>query len=197
MLEVAEKEGAIPFNAPGAELHHRGGPLTFDAIIQDCQLIDRALLRMAKRINAVDTDRLETDPLAAGYRLCYRDDHENLGAYGTVLPPAVSKRFPLYNASLWRAIASCGFRFNFASEIWSRNPKLLFRDLMQAEALPDSLWTRRLTCFTGGPSGSEHGDKSGRAAGIEGGVARRKAGKRSGDSIDHWVNTMVPSCIRT
>lgn len=85
VLEAAEKEGAIPFDTPGAELHHRGDQCTFDAIIQDYQLTDKALLRMAKIINAADTDRLDADPLAAGfeavavgYSLRYPDDHENI-----------------------------------------------------------------------------------------------------------------------
>lgn len=85
VLEVAEKEGAIPFDSPGAELHHRGELCTFDAIIQEYQLTDKALLRMAKVINAADTNRLDADPLAAGfeaiavgYSLRYPDDHENI-----------------------------------------------------------------------------------------------------------------------
>jgi hypothetical protein len=84
-LEIAEKEGAIPFDTPGAELHHRGEMCTFDAIIKDYELTDKALLRMARVINAADTDRLDADPLAAGfeaiavgYGLRYPDDLENI-----------------------------------------------------------------------------------------------------------------------
>ncbi|MCU0573399.1 MAG: chromate resistance protein [Syntrophobacteraceae bacterium] len=85
VLEVAQKEGAIPFDTPGAELHHRGDLCSFDVIIQEYQLTDKALLRMARIINAADTDRLDADPLAAGfeaiavgYSLRYPDDHENI-----------------------------------------------------------------------------------------------------------------------
>ena len=85
VLEIAEKEGAIPFDTPGAELHHRDDLCTFDVIIKEYALTDKALLRMAKVINAADTDRLESDPLAAGfeaiavgYSLRYPDDQENL-----------------------------------------------------------------------------------------------------------------------
>ena len=63
----AEKEGAIPFDTPGAELHHRENLCTFDVIIQEYGLTDKALLRMARVINAADTDRLDADPLAAGF----------------------------------------------------------------------------------------------------------------------------------
>lgn len=85
VMEVAEKEGAIPFDTPGAELHHRDDMCTFDVIIKDYELTDKALLRMAKVVNAADTDRLDNDPIAAGleaiavgYGLRFPDDTENL-----------------------------------------------------------------------------------------------------------------------
>jgi hypothetical protein len=85
VLEMAEKEGAIPFDTPGAELHHRENRCTFDVIIQEYGLTDPALLRMARIINAADTDRLDADPLAAGfeaiavgYGLRFPDDRENI-----------------------------------------------------------------------------------------------------------------------
>ena len=94
VIETAEKLGAIPFDTEGAQLHHRGDRCTFDAIIEDFGLTDKALLRMAKVINAADTDRLEADPLAAGfeaiavgYSLRFPDDLEN-----------IRKQFEVYDA---------------------------------------------------------------------------------------------------
>ncbi|MFH1079406.1 MAG: chromate resistance protein ChrB domain-containing protein [Pseudomonadota bacterium] len=85
VLNVAEKEGAIAFDTPGAELHHREDLCTFDVIIKDYGLTDKALFRMAKIINAADTNRPDNDLLAAGfeaiavgYSLRYPDDLENL-----------------------------------------------------------------------------------------------------------------------
>ena len=85
VIEIAEKTGAVAFDTPGADLHHRGAQCTFDAIIKDYELTDSALLRMAKIINAADTDRLDADPLAAGfeaiavgYSLRYPDDLQNI-----------------------------------------------------------------------------------------------------------------------
>ncbi len=85
VLEVARREGAIPFDTPGADLHHRGDQCTFEAILHDYELTDKALLRMAKIINAADTDRMDSDPLAAGfeaiavgYSLRYPDDIRNI-----------------------------------------------------------------------------------------------------------------------
>ncbi len=94
VMEVAEKEGAIPFDTPGAELNHRGDLCTFDVIIKDYELTDRALLRVAKIINAADTNRLNADPLATGfeaitvgYSIRYPDDLEN-----------IEKQFEVYDA---------------------------------------------------------------------------------------------------
>ena len=85
VLEIAEREKAIAFDTPGADLHHREGLCTFDVIIAEYGLTDNALLRMAKIINAADTNRLEADPLAAGfeaiavgYSLRYPEDLENI-----------------------------------------------------------------------------------------------------------------------
>jgi hypothetical protein len=85
VLAVAEREGAIPFDTPGAALNHEGDLCTFDIIIRNYGLADKPLLRMAKIVNAADTDRLDEDPLAAGleaiavgYSLRYPDDLQNL-----------------------------------------------------------------------------------------------------------------------
>ena len=85
VLEIAAQEGAIAFDTPGAELHHIGELCTFDVLIQHYDLTDKALLRMAKIVNAADTNRTENDPIAAGleaiavgYSLRFPDDPENL-----------------------------------------------------------------------------------------------------------------------
>jgi hypothetical protein len=85
VLATAEREGAIPFDSPGAELTHDGDLCSFDVIIRKHRLTDQALLRMARIVNAADTDRLEREPAAAGleaiavgYGLRFPDDLENL-----------------------------------------------------------------------------------------------------------------------
>ena len=74
-----------PFDTPGAELHHRDDLCTFDVIIEEYGLTDKALLRMAKVINAADTNRLDAVPLATGfeaiavgYSLRFPEDLENI-----------------------------------------------------------------------------------------------------------------------
>jgi hypothetical protein len=85
VLAVAEREQAIPFDSPGAGLTHDGDLCSFDVIIREYHLTDPALLRLARIVNAADTDRLERDPAAAGleaiavgYSLRFPDDLENL-----------------------------------------------------------------------------------------------------------------------
>jgi hypothetical protein len=94
VLEVAEKEGAIPFDTPGAALHHRENLCTFDVMIKEYELTDPALVRLARVINAADTDRPDADPLAAGfeaiavgYGLRFPDDREN-----------IARQFEVYDA---------------------------------------------------------------------------------------------------
>jgi hypothetical protein len=85
VLAVAEREGAIPFDSPGVELTHDGDLCSFDVIIRKYRLTDPALLRLARIVNAADTDRFERDAVAAGleaiavgYSLRFPDDLENL-----------------------------------------------------------------------------------------------------------------------
>jgi hypothetical protein len=84
---VAEKTGAIPFDAMGqAELDHHEGRCSFESIIVKYELKDPALLRMAKVVHSADVaPDIDKDPLArgleaiaVGYSLRYPDDEENL-----------------------------------------------------------------------------------------------------------------------
>ncbi len=85
--EIAKREGAIPFDAPAAELGHHGDQCSFDAIIGKYGLKDPALLRLAAIVRAADTGTPEKEPMAAGleaiavgYSLRFPDDLENLEA---------------------------------------------------------------------------------------------------------------------
>jgi hypothetical protein len=82
---VASREGAIPFDVPGAELGHRGPECSFDAIIRKYGLGDAALGRLALIVRGADTGAKDLTPespgleaIAEGFRLVYTDDHELL-----------------------------------------------------------------------------------------------------------------------
>ena len=94
MKRVAERQGALSFDASGADFDHEGELCTFDVLIREYGLTDKALLRLAGIVNAADTGRLEKDPLAAGfeaiavsYGLRFPDDRKNL-----------EKQFEVYDA---------------------------------------------------------------------------------------------------
>jgi hypothetical protein len=83
--EAASRQGAIPFDAPDTKLGHKDGKCTFDAIVEEFGLTDKALLRMAQIVRAADTNRPADDPIApgllaiaAGYSIRFPDDIENL-----------------------------------------------------------------------------------------------------------------------
>jgi hypothetical protein len=96
VMEVA-KEGATPFDYPGAELHHfeENGQefVSFDAIIKKYKLTDPALLELAKIVRVADggsgseIEAAGLEAAATGFRLMAKDDFENQRL-----------QFPLYDA---------------------------------------------------------------------------------------------------
>jgi hypothetical protein len=87
VMVVAEREGATPYDVPGAELGHHGAQCSFDAIIKKYGLRDAALDKMALIVRGADTADKDLAPqsrgleaIAAGFQLAYADDHEQLAA---------------------------------------------------------------------------------------------------------------------
>jgi len=83
--EIAQRENAIPFDAKGVELGHRGKECSFEAILRKYDLIkDPALALMGRVVNGADTDNsLYQQPEGAGLKaiatgfslMGFRDDH--------------------------------------------------------------------------------------------------------------------------
>jgi hypothetical protein len=85
VMEIAKREGAIPFDVANVELGHNGPKCSFDAIIKKYNLTDRALQQLALIVRGADTEAKDLTPesrgleaVAEGFRLVYRDDHELL-----------------------------------------------------------------------------------------------------------------------
>ena len=85
VISVADQENALSYDSPGARYDHEGLLCTFDVLIKEYELTDKALLRLAKAVNAADTDNLDKDPVAAGleaiavgFSLRFPDDEVNL-----------------------------------------------------------------------------------------------------------------------
>jgi len=64
--QVKETAHAIPFDVPGVEFGHHGEHCAFDAFVQQYNLHDPALDKLARIVRAADTHRLEQAPEAAG-----------------------------------------------------------------------------------------------------------------------------------
>ena len=89
VLAVAEREGATPYDVPGAELGHHGDQCSFDAILRKYDLArgDPALERLASIVRGADTDQHDLTAespgllaIAQGFSDVYADDHEQLAA---------------------------------------------------------------------------------------------------------------------
>jgi hypothetical protein len=86
--KVAKEENAIPFDAPGVELGHKGGRCSFESIILKYGLKEAGLLRLAKIVHSADVESdIDKDPIArgleaiaSGYSLRFPDDLDNLDA---------------------------------------------------------------------------------------------------------------------
>jgi hypothetical protein len=87
VLEVAAREGAIPFDVPGVELGHHEGRCSFEAMVAKYKIEDPAVHLLAKIVHGADVDqdlfgRPEApglEAIAEGFRyLGLKDDHEIL-----------------------------------------------------------------------------------------------------------------------
>lgn len=97
IVEVARKEGAIPFDTAGAEITHyeENGQefVSFDALIKKYRLQDLALLELAKIVRVADggsgraIEAAGLEAAATGFRMIAQDDWENQRL-----------QFPLYDA---------------------------------------------------------------------------------------------------
>jgi hypothetical protein len=85
VLEVAAREGAVPYDIPGVEFSHDGELCSFDAFLAKYRLDDPALQQLATIVRGADTSRLDLAPQSAGLFAIslglsarYADDHEML-----------------------------------------------------------------------------------------------------------------------
>ena len=85
VMAVAEREGAIPFDAPGVELGHHGDQCSFEAMVDKYAIQDPAVQMMARIVNGADakqeTYNMPEAPglraIAFGFaRLGLKDDHD-------------------------------------------------------------------------------------------------------------------------
>jgi hypothetical protein len=85
VFSQAQRERAIPFDIPGAELSHEGELCSFDIFLRRYALDQPELQDLAVIVRGADTDRLDLAPQAAGLLAVslglsemFKDDHELL-----------------------------------------------------------------------------------------------------------------------
>lgn len=98
LLETAHREGAIPFDAtriPEVKLNHRGERCTFEAILEDYQLKDPALHRLALIVRGADVKGQEhVSPQSLGLRAIA----EGFALSGISDEERLAREFPVYDA---------------------------------------------------------------------------------------------------
>ncbi len=95
VLEVAEKEKAIPFDYPGVELGHHNGKCSFEAIVEKYNITDPAVLCIAQIVHGADVDEdIDKIPesaglqaIAFGFKYLIDDDNKKM-----------ELEFPVYDA---------------------------------------------------------------------------------------------------
>ena len=82
VFAVAEKEGAVAYDIPGAPFSHVGERCSFDAFIDRFQIDDSGVRALQPIVRGADTDRHDLAPEAAGLHalslglsMTHADDH--------------------------------------------------------------------------------------------------------------------------
>ena len=96
VLNIAEREGATPFDIPDVELGHHDGKCSFEAIVSKYAIADPAIALLARIVHGADvSEDLYGQPEAPGLKaiaegfqqMGLKDDHEILAL-----------EFPVYDA---------------------------------------------------------------------------------------------------
>jgi hypothetical protein len=98
LVEKAEQEGAIPFDAPkidAIKLNHRGPRCTFEAILEDYAVSDVNLVRLALIVRAADIKGQES---VASEGIGLRSIAQGFAAMGLLDEERLARQFPVYDA---------------------------------------------------------------------------------------------------
>ena len=86
VLHVAEQEGAMSYDAPGARFTHRDGLCTFEVLVAEHGIVDPAVRLLGRIVHGADiADDRDATPqsrgllaVAEGFHLLGLDDHRQL-----------------------------------------------------------------------------------------------------------------------
>src|SRR3546814_7768729 len=107
VFEVAEREGAIAYDIPGAEFSHVGEKCSFDAFLDRYGLgEDPALQQLATIVRGADTSHLDLTPqssglfaISLGLSAIFPDDHEMLRHGMPMYDALYDRKIPRLNPS--------------------------------------------------------------------------------------------------
>jgi hypothetical protein len=98
LVEQAKKQDAIAFDAPRIEavkLNHRGSRCSFEAILEDFNLSDSALQKLALIVRAADVKGQES---VAPEGIGLRSIAQGFAAMGISDEERLARQFPVYDA---------------------------------------------------------------------------------------------------
>jgi hypothetical protein len=98
LVEQAKLRGATPFDAPklaAVKLNHRGSRCSFEAIIEDFNLTDGALQKLALIVRAADVKGQES---VAPEGIGLRSIAQGFAAMGLSDEERLARQFPVYDA---------------------------------------------------------------------------------------------------
>jgi len=86
VLEVAKREAALSYDAPGARYTHRDGLCSFEVLVEEYEIADPAIALLARIVHGADVaDDRDATPqsrgllaVAEGFHLLDLDDHRQL-----------------------------------------------------------------------------------------------------------------------
>ena len=113
VLSSATQLGAIAYDVPGVTFTHRGDRCSFDALLEDFQIVDPALNALADIVRGADTGMPDLTPQSAGLlaislglSALHTDDHkmleEGMIVYDALYAWAKSARAEIHNAALFK-----------------------------------------------------------------------------------------------
>ena len=98
LLGQAKQQDAIPFDAPKIEaikLNHRGPRCTFEAIVEDYDVVDPAVSRLALIVRSADVKGQES---VAAEGVGLRSIAQGFAAMGLSDSDRLARQFPIYDA---------------------------------------------------------------------------------------------------
>jgi hypothetical protein len=98
VIDVAEREGAIPIDVPGVEMGHHGDECAFDAILKKYGPKDPALDRLAMIVRGADTPNKDLTPESRGLDALANGFKRMMQAEGYDDRESIRRQWRTYNA---------------------------------------------------------------------------------------------------